>query len=62
MILIASRELWKYLTPNTVVDYARSECSDLMRAAQKLRDIAIAFGATSSIMVIILGVGDLQRR
>nr|POF13463.1 adenylate cyclase [Quercus suber] len=62
MILMASRELWDYLTPDFVVDVARSERGDLMRAAQKLRDLAIAFGATGKIMVMIVGVSDLKRR
>ena len=62
MILIASKELWEYVTPDVVVDVARSERGDLMRAAQKLRDLAIAFGATGKIMVMILGVGDIKLR
>ncbi|KAL5430906.1 hypothetical protein PMIN07_008047 [Paraphaeosphaeria minitans] len=62
MILIASRELWEYLTPNFAVDVARSERDDLMRAAQKLRDLAIAFGATDKIMVMLLGVSDLKSK
>ena len=62
MILIASRELWEYLTPDFAVDVARSERDDLMRAAQKLRDIAIAFGATDKIMVMLLGVRDLKSK
>jgi adenylate cyclase len=51
IIVIASRELWDYLTMDFAVDVARSERGDLMRAAQKLRDLAIAFGATGKIMV-----------
>ncbi|KAF2274808.1 PP2C-domain-containing protein [Westerdykella ornata] len=62
MILIASRELWEYLTPDFAVDVARSERSDLMRAAQKLRDLAIAFGATNKMTVLLLGVSDLKRQ
>ena len=62
MILIASRELWEYLTPDDVVDLARSERSDLMRAAQKLRDMAMAYGATGKIMVMMIGVSDLKKR
>ncbi|CAI6334603.1 unnamed protein product [Periconia digitata] len=62
MILIASRELWEYLTPDFAVDVARSERDDLMRAAQKLRDLAIAFGATNKITVMLLGVGDIKKR
>ncbi|KAF2195275.1 PP2C-domain-containing protein [Zopfia rhizophila CBS 207.26] len=62
MILMASRELWEYLTPDFAVDVARSERNDLMRAAQKLRDLAIAFGATNKIMVMLIGVSDLKRQ
>jgi adenylate cyclase len=62
MILIASRELWEYLTPDFAVDVARSEREDLMKAAQKLRDLAIAFGATNKIMVMLLGVSDLKSK
>ena len=62
MILIASRELWEYLSPEFVVDVARSERGDLMRAAQKLRDLAMAFGATGKIMVMMIGVSDLKKR
>ncbi|KAK3060541.1 hypothetical protein LTR53_020077, partial [Teratosphaeriaceae sp. CCFEE 6253] len=62
MILVASRELWDYLTPEFAVDVARQERGDLMRAAQKLRDLAIAFGATGKIMVMMVGVSDLRKR
>jgi adenylate cyclase len=62
MVLIASRELWKYLSRDFAVDMARSERGDLMRAAQKLRDLAIAFGASDKVMVMILGVSDLRKR
>jgi adenylate cyclase len=62
IIVIASRELWDYLTMDFAVDVARSERGDLMRAAQKLRDLAIAFGATGKIMVMMLGVSDLRKR
>ncbi|KAI9688825.1 MAG: cysteinyl-tRNA synthetase [Bathelium mastoideum] len=62
MIVIGSRELWDYLTPDFIVDVARQERGDLMRAAQKLRDLAIAFGASSKIMVMMLGVSDIKRK
>ncbi|KAL3419048.1 adenylate cyclase (protein phosphatase 2C) [Phlyctema vagabunda] len=62
MILIASRELWEYLSPELIVDVARYERGDLMRAAQRLRDLAMAFGATSKIMVMMIGVSDLKKR
>lgn len=62
IILLASRELWDYLTPDFVVDLARSERADLMRASQKLRDLTIAFGARGNITVMMVGVSDLRKR
>ena len=62
MIVVASRELWEYVSPDVAVDVARSERNDVMRAAEKLRDLAISFGATNKIMVLVLGVADLKRR
>ncbi|KAB8345871.1 hypothetical protein FH972_022926 [Carpinus fangiana] len=62
IILLASRELWEYLTPGFAVDLARSERGDLMRAAQKLRDLAIAFGASGKITVMLIGVSDLRKK
>ena len=62
MIIIASSELWEYLSPELVVDVARSERNDLVRAAQRLRDLAMAFGATGKIMVMMMGVSDQKRR
>ncbi|KAK2803411.1 cysteinyl-tRNA synthetase [Onygenales sp. PD_10] len=62
MIILASGELWDYVTADVVVDVARSERSDLMKASQRLRDLAISYGATNKIMVMIAGVSDLKRR
>lgn len=62
IVLIATRELWEYLTPGLVVDIARSERQDLMRASQKLRDLAMAYGAKDKIMVMIISIADLKRR
>ncbi|KAL2260067.1 hypothetical protein VTK26DRAFT_6040 [Humicola hyalothermophila] len=61
-ILIATREVWEYLTPELVVDVYRSVRGDLMRAAQKIRDLAMAYGSTNKIMVMMLSVADLKRR
>ncbi|KAI0173398.1 PP2C-domain-containing protein [Hypoxylon sp. FL1284] len=61
-ILIATKELWQYLAPGLVVDVTRSERGDLMRAAHKLRDLAIAYGATGKIMIMMISVADLKRR
>jgi len=62
MILIASKELWEYLSPELVVDVARYERGDLMRAAQRIRDLAIAFGASGKLLVMMIGVSDLKKR
>lgn len=62
IILVASRELWDFLSNDFIVDLARSERGDLMRAAQKLRDLAIAFGASGKVTVMVVGVSDLRRK
>lgn len=62
MIILASKELWDYVTPDVVVDVTRAERPDLMIAAQKIRDLALSFGAHNKLMVMILGVSDLKKR
>ena len=62
VIVMATSELWEYLTPGLVTDVVRSERQDLMRAAQKLRDLAVAYGASGKIMVMMISVADLKRR
>lgn len=62
MIILASKELWDYVTPDLVVDVTRAERRDLMVAAQKIRDLALSFGASNKLMVMVLGVGDMKRR
>ncbi|KEY65168.1 hypothetical protein S7711_08278 [Stachybotrys chartarum IBT 7711] len=62
IILLATRELWEFLSAGLVTDIARAERQDLMRAAQKLRDYAIAYGASNKIMVMMISVADLKRR
>ncbi|WEW58054.1 adenylate cyclase [Emydomyces testavorans] len=62
MIILASGQLWDYVTPDVVVDVARAERSDLMIASQKIRDLAMSYGATNKLMVMIAGVSDLKRR
>lgn len=62
LVIIASRDLWNYVAPDVVADYARSERSDLMRASQRLRDLAIAFGAPRKVTVMVVGISDLRKR
>lgn len=62
IIFLATSEVWEHLTTTLIVDIARAERGDLMRAAHKLRDIAIAHGATGKLMVMMISVADLKRR
>ncbi|KAK9718117.1 cysteinyl-tRNA synthetase [Basidiobolus ranarum] len=61
-VIMASKGLWDYVSYQTAVDIARTSRFDLMLAAQKLRDFAITYGASESIVVMIIGVGDLFNR
>ncbi|KAH7376471.1 protein phosphatase 2C [Plectosphaerella cucumerina] len=62
ILLMGTRELWEYMSPGLVVDVVRGERGDLMRAAQKLRDLAIAYGCTNKIMVMLVSLSDVRRR
>lgn len=62
VIVLATRELWEYVSPGLVTDVVKAERADLMRAAQKLRDLAMAYGATGKIMVMMISVADLKKR
>lgn len=61
-LIIASKQLWEYMSFEDAVDLARTEVSDPMTAAQKLRDFAIAYGCTENIMVMVVGVGGFRRQ
>ncbi|KAI6010510.1 hypothetical protein EDC04DRAFT_2905862 [Pisolithus marmoratus] len=58
-VIVANRGLWEYISYQTAVDIARSEISDPMIAAQKLRDFAISYGSNGSTMIMIICVADL---
>ncbi|CAG8627468.1 7296_t:CDS:2, partial [Cetraspora pellucida] len=62
LLILATRELWNYVSYQLAVTIARTEKNNLMLAAQKLRDFAISYGADQNIMVMIIGVGDLFDR
>ncbi|KAK9480609.1 hypothetical protein V1514DRAFT_275599 [Lipomyces japonicus] len=62
LLIIASRELWEYITYQSAVDIAASFRDDPMRAAQKLRDIAISYGTTDKLVVMIIAVGDSGKK
>ena len=61
LLIIASKEVWEYISYQTAVDIVWLYKGDLMRAANRLRDFAISYGATSKIMVMLVGVGDLKK-
>lgn len=62
LIMLASREFWEFVTVDLAIDVARQSKTDLMLAAQKLRDLAISYGARDKIMVMVLGISDLRKR
>lgn len=61
-IVMATGELWNYISYQTAIDIARTEIHDLDIAAKKLRDYAIFYGANESLTVIILGLKDKVER
>lgn len=62
LVILATSELWDYVSTDTIADIARAERSDLMLASQKLRDLAMAYGSTNKLMVMIAGISDLKHR
>ena len=58
-VIIGSFALWQCCSYQTAVDIARTERSDPMMAAQKLRDFAISYGAEGSVMVMVVNISDL---
>jgi len=57
-VIIGNCNLWDYVPYQNAVDIAR-QCRDPMVAAQKLRDMAISYGADGSVMIMVLSVSDL---
>lgn len=57
-VIIGNCNLWDYVPYQNAVDIAR-QCRDPMAAAQKLRDMAISYGADGSLMIMVLSVADL---
>ncbi|KAK4700749.1 hypothetical protein P7C70_g5496, partial [Phenoliferia sp. Uapishka_3] len=58
-VIIANRGLWDHMSYQAAVDVARGERNDPMIAAAKLRDMAISYGSSQNVMVMVLAVGDL---
>ncbi|KAM0746823.1 L domain-like protein [Meredithblackwellia eburnea MCA 4105] len=58
-VIIANRGLWEHMSYQVAVDVARGERSDPMIAAAKLRDMAISYGSSQNVMVMVVAVADL---
>ncbi|KAF9288576.1 cysteinyl-tRNA synthetase [Mortierella alpina] len=64
-IIMASKSFWDFMSYSTAVDIAKAGMriyGDLMYASQKLRDIAISYGAHEHMVVMLIGVGDLFKK
>ncbi|ORZ28050.1 hypothetical protein BCR41DRAFT_299197 [Lobosporangium transversale] len=64
-LIMASKSFWDVMSYNTAVDIAKAGMriyGDLMHASQKLRDIAISYGAREHMVVMLVGVGDLFKK
>ena len=58
-VIIANAELWRYISYQMAVDIARMERESPRIAASRLRDTAIAYGASKHVSVMVLTVGAL---
>src|SRR6202011_858496 len=54
-----NNELWRCISYQTAVDVVRTEKDDALRAAHKLREFGMAYGANGRICVMVIRVGDL---
>ncbi|ORZ06799.1 hypothetical protein BCR41DRAFT_311419 [Lobosporangium transversale] len=64
-LIMASNAFWNVMSYSTAVDIAKAakrDYGDLMYASQKLRDIAISYGARDHMVVMLIGVGDLFKK
>lgn len=60
-VIVANRGLWDFVSYTNAVDIARQERGGPMLAAQKLRDLAMSYGADGSTMIMVISVADLFR-
>jgi adenylate cyclase len=57
-IIMASYELWTFITYQMAVDLVRQFPKDPTRGAYQLRDLAISYGASKSITIIVFDLKD----
>ncbi|WFD39511.1 adenylate cyclase [Malassezia japonica] len=58
-VILANAELWRYIPYQMAVDIARMDREHPRHASQRLRDIAVSYGATGHITVMVVAVGAL---
>ncbi|KAJ2540294.1 cysteinyl-tRNA synthetase [Coemansia sp. RSA 1853] len=58
-LILANRPVWDAITPQIAVDIARKHRRDPRLAAARVRDHVVAYGVTSSIMVMVIGFGPM---
>lgn len=61
-VIIASGSLWRAIPMQTAVDIVRKDSSDLAVAAQRIRDLALAYAAHPDDSLIVMVIGLKQRR
>lgn len=57
VLIVALAVLWDYILHDLAVDIVRQEKDDPIRAAEKLRDHALCYGAADRISVTVVSVG-----
>jgi len=57
-IILASYELWRFISYQMAVDLVRQYRSDVTYGAYKLRDLAISYGASGSITVMVVDLAS----
>ncbi|KAL6450405.1 CYR1 Adenylate cyclase [Candida maltosa Xu316] len=62
LIILASKEVWDFISYESAIDIIRQDKNDPMAAAQKLRDFATFYGATDKIAVVVLTFGNRQKQ
>ncbi|WFD04586.1 adenylate cyclase [Malassezia obtusa] len=58
-VIVANAELWRYIPYQMAVDIARMDREHPRQASERLRDIAVSYGATKHITVMVIAVGAL---
>ncbi|KAJ2711235.1 cysteinyl-tRNA synthetase, partial [Coemansia spiralis] len=58
-LIMANRPVWDAITPQIAVDIARKHRRDPRLAAARVRDHVLAYGATKSVMVMVIGFSPM---